>query len=160
MDVEWTYSGKRFASVGADKKVLLWEPHQSTPVVWLDAHSDVVENCTFLQEDFLVTSGRDKYFYVWNTQSMVACTDPMATIVDKRVREKNCKCYVYIVTSCVSVCVDALQVSAYNYRGSSRTRGWVNTLCIDEKGEYICLVTSQLLNSFVVLKADFHDYDW
>jgi WD40 repeat protein len=85
MNICWTLSGERFATVGADAKVLLWEPMQKTALLWLDRHSDVVENCTFIKDDYLVTSGRDKHFYVWDTKNAPVVTDPFATILDKRV---------------------------------------------------------------------------
>ncbi len=85
MSVCWTFSGERFASVGADKKVLLWSPSQSSPLMWLDGHNDVVENCIFISKDYLITSGRDKHFFVWDTAAMDVVTDPFSSILDKRV---------------------------------------------------------------------------
>lgn len=85
MDIAFTLKGDRFASAGADKKVLLWTLAQTTPLMWLDVHTDVVENCLFIDDDYLVTSGRDSHFYVWDTRRMDVATDPFATILDKRV---------------------------------------------------------------------------
>lgn len=48
----------------------------------------------------------------------------------------------------------------FRWKNSIHSKGWANVICLSENGDHVCIVTSQLLTSFVLLKLYYYDDDW
>lgn len=77
LSIAWSNDNTRFVSGGNDYRLLLWKLHQLSPIQWFDGHTDIIENVQFLCHNYIISSGRDRYFFVWDTNSVTEYPDTM-----------------------------------------------------------------------------------